>query len=145
MTIPLSLAIISGLLVRIGDEKYIVPLSSIHATIQVEKEAVKSIQGNRIIMFRDKVLPLLYASELLNVSSAHGDEDKKVTVIVIEKAGKPLGLVVDSFESKQDIVLKRIDKVGYGPIANAPTEATILSDGRVALILDTTQLEARKV
>jgi two-component system chemotaxis sensor kinase CheA len=144
MTIPLSLAIIGGLLVKVANERYIVPLSRVMATIQVDRGEVKSIQESRIIIFRDKVLPLIYASEILNTQELPPDDEKKLTIIVIEKGGKPIGLVVDSFESKQDIVLKHIDRIGYSSSSNTPTDATILSDGKIALVLDSAQLEVRR-
>ncbi|MEW6604444.1 MAG: chemotaxis protein CheA [Thermoproteota archaeon] len=147
LTIPLSLAIIGGLLVRIGNEKYIIPLSGVLSTIQLDQSEVQRIHGKPMMMFRGQVVPLVYGSEVLNVSKAiekGQGMSEKTTVIVVEKGGKPLGLVVDSFESKQDIVLKHIDRIGYNS-ANVPTDATILSDGKVALILDSTQLDAKKV
>lgn len=148
MIIPLSLAIIGGLLVKIGPEKYIVPISSVLSTIQIEQNEIKRIHGKPIMMFRDQVVPLVRAAEILDVpktsTSAAEGTDEKLTIIMIEKAGRPLGLIVDSFESKQDVVLKHIDRIGYNSSSNVPSDATILSDGRVALILDSTQLEVRK-
>lgn len=146
LILPLSLAIIGGLLVRMGNEKYIIPLSGVLSTIQLDQSEVQRIHSKPIMMFRGQVVPLVYGSEVLNVPKAteRGQGmSEKMTVIVMEKGGKPFGLVVDSFESKQDIVLKHIDRIGYNS-ANVPTDATILSDGRVALILDATQLEAKK-
>jgi two-component system chemotaxis sensor kinase CheA len=58
----------------------------------------------------------------------------------MDKGGKPLGLIVDSFESKQDVVLKHIDKIGYPQTSTVPSDATILPDGKVALILDPLQI-----
>jgi two-component system chemotaxis sensor kinase CheA len=144
MTIPMSLAIIGGLLVRIGNEKYVIPISSVLSTILVDQDELRKIHDKPIMMFRGQVVPLVYGAEILNVPqkptpSANG----KMTVIMIEKNGKPLGLVVDSFESKQDVVLKHIDRIGYNS-SNVPTDATILSDGKVALIIDLAQLEERK-
>jgi two-component system chemotaxis sensor kinase CheA len=146
LTIPLSLAIIGGLLVRIENEKYIIPLSGVLSTIQLDQSEVKKIHDKPIMMFRDQVVPLVYGTEVLRVTQTLSKElgaDEKIAVIVVEKGGKPVGLVVDSFESRQDIVLKHIDKIGYNS-ANVPTDATILSDGKVALILDSTQLEAKR-
>jgi two-component system chemotaxis sensor kinase CheA len=152
MTIPLSLAIIGGLLVSIGREKYIVPISSVLSTIQIEQDEIKRIHGKPIMMFRSQVVPLVHAADILGVpkvlfspvASAAGGTDEKLTVILMEKAGRPLGLIVDSFESKHDVVLKHIDRIGYGSSSNVPSDATILSDGKVALILDPAQLEAKK-
>jgi two-component system chemotaxis sensor kinase CheA len=146
LTIPLSLAIIGGLLVKIGHEKYIIPISSVLSTIQLDRSEVRNVHGKPIMMFRGQVVSLVRATEVLDVPKALATKDdsgEKLTVIVVEKGGKPLGLVVDSFESKQDIVLKHIDRIGYNS-SNVPTDATILPDGKVALILDSMQLEAKK-
>jgi two-component system chemotaxis sensor kinase CheA len=145
LTIPLSLAIIGGLLVKLGNEKYIIPLSGVMSTIQLDQSEVQRIHGKPIMMFRGHVVPLVYGAEVLCVpqTSTKGQGmGEKITVIVVEKGGKPLGLVVDSFESKQDIVLKHIDKIGYNS-SNVPTDATILSDGKVALIIDSARLETK--
>jgi len=147
LIIPLSLAIIGGLLVKIGHEKYIVPISSVLSTIQIVQTEIKRIHGKPIMMFRGQVVPLVHASEILDIpktSNATKGADEKLTIIMIEKAGRPLGLIVDSFESKQDVVLKHIDRIGYSSSSNVPSDATILSDGRVALILDSAQLEVKK-
>ncbi|AFU57960.1 chemotactic sensor histidine kinase CheA [Candidatus Nitrososphaera gargensis Ga9.2] len=144
MTIPLSLAIIGGLLVKIGNEKYVIQISNVLSTIQIDQDELRRIHGKPVVMFREQVVPLVYGAEVLNVPQTPAqDSHCKMTVIIVEKGGKPLGLVVDSFESKQDIVLKHIDRIGYNS-SNVPTDATILSDGRVALILDLTQLEEKK-
>ncbi len=142
LTLPMSLAIIGGLLVKVGSEKYIVPISTVIATVQVDPSEIRTVHDKPAMMFRNQIVSLANASELLKV---HGDSGPsqmsadKLTVVIIDKAGKPLGLVVDSFESKQDIVLKHIDRIGYSSSA-VPTDATILSDGRVALILDPAHL-----
>ncbi len=152
LTIPLSLAIIGGLLVKVGSEKYVIPLSDVLATIQVDQNQVKTIQGRPVIIFRSKVIPLVHAADVLqtqkspaqiNTDNSTSDNTNKLTVIVAEKAGKPIGMIVDSFESKQDIVIKHIDKTGYDLSSNVPSDATILSDGKVALILDLMQLQMR--
>jgi two-component system chemotaxis sensor kinase CheA len=152
LTIPLSLAIIGGLLVKVGSEKYVIPLSDVLATIQVDQNQVKIIQGRPVIIFRSKVIPLVHAADVLqtqkspaqiNTDNSISDNTNKLTVIVAEKAGKPIGMIVDSFESKQDIVIKHIDKTGYHASSNVPSDATILSDGKVALILDLMQLQMR--
>jgi two-component system chemotaxis sensor kinase CheA len=142
LTIPLSLAIIRGLLVSVGLEKYIVPISSVLATIQIDPSEVKSVHRKPVMMFRGQVVSLVRASALLGVSDKVGKTraSEMLTVVVMDKGGKPLGLVVDSFESKQDVVLKHIDKIGYPQSSTVPSDATILPDGKVALILDPLQI-----
>jgi two-component system chemotaxis sensor kinase CheA len=142
LTIPLSLAIIRGLLVCVGPEKYIVPISSVLATIQIDPSEVKSVHNRPVMMFRGQVVSLVKASTLLGVSEKSGRTRSldMLTVVVMDKGGKPLGLVVDSFESKQDVVLKHIDKLGYPTSSSVPLDATILPNGKVALILDPLQI-----
>ncbi len=142
LTIPLSLAIIRGLLVCVGPEKYIVPISTVLATIQIDPSEVKSVHNKPVMMFRGQVVSLVRASTLLGVSEKIGRtrSSEMLTVVVMDKGGKPLGLVVDSFESKQDVVLKHIDRLGYPPASTVPSDATILPNGKVSLILDPLQI-----
>ena len=131
LTLPLSLAIIGGLLVMVSNEKLVLPLSSISTIIEPDVTEIKSINGKETILVDDTIIPLIRLANVLGISS--NNEGKKIIVVVIRKNGKQYGLVVDSFERKQDIVVKRLD------ISNQFTgfsNATILPDGSVALILD---------
>lgn len=132
LIIPLTLSIIGGLLINVANQKYVLPLSSITTTVNVSRDEIKRIHGKEVITLREKIIPLIYVDETLGYPSKRDSE--KVTVIIVEKLGAAYGLVVDSFDRKQDIVIKPL-----GTTADKTsqfTNATILADGSVALILD---------
>lgn len=137
LTIPLSVSIIGGLLVNVSNQKYVVPLSSIHATIKVPQSNVKSVHGSDVFQLRDEIIPLVKVSKILGLDSTHSEEIDSLTVIIIKKDGRQIGLVVDSLEQKQEIVIKRLQG---STIQETFTNATILPDGKVALILEPTLL-----
>jgi two-component system chemotaxis sensor kinase CheA len=147
MIIPLSLAIIGGLLVTISNEKYVLPLSSVISTMRVDKKDVRIVHGKEVILFREQVVPLLRTGKTLGISQQQqqqadnnndDDDNRYLTVVIVNKNGRPYGLIVDEFESKQEIVVKRLDS-SSAP-SSVSSEATILGDGKVALILDPARL-----
>jgi len=133
LTIPLSLAIIEGLLVTAAEQKYVLPLSTITAILHVENHEIKSVHGTRTIVLRDQVVPVARMSDLLETGTHNNETSERVTVVVVNRAGKPYGLIVDSIERKQEVVIKRLDNTG---VSSKFSNATILADGKVALILD---------
>jgi len=138
LSIPASLAIIGGLLVTIADEKYVLPISSISTTLKISADEIKKVHGRDVLILRDQVIPLIHASNVLGIKNHNGlSHTEKITIIVAEKNGKLYGLVVDSFERKQEIVMKHVD----GSSSSSKfSDATILPDGRVALVLDPAML-----
>ena len=135
MLIPLSLAIIGGLLVTIGNEKYVLPLSSVISTMRVDRKSIKAVHGKEVILFREQVVPLVRTGKTLGLSYNEAQSDY-LTLVIVNRNDRPYGLIVDAFESKQEIVIKRLD----GSSSSASSEATILGDGKVALILDPAKL-----
>ena len=133
LTIPLSLAIIEGLLVTAAEQRYVLPLSTITAILHVEDHEIKSVHGTRTIVLRDQVVPVARMSDLLETRTQNNETSGRVTVVVVNRAGKPYGLIVDSIEKKQEVVIKRLDSTG---VSSKFSNATILADGKVALILD---------
>ncbi|HJW19227.1 MAG TPA: chemotaxis protein CheA [Candidatus Nitrosotalea sp.] len=134
LTIPMSLAIIGGLLVNISDQKYILPLSSISTTITVDKDEIKNVHGHEMITLRDKVVPIIRVAEMLGLVSTLDEKNSQVNIVVVDKDGKSYGLIVDSLEREQEVVIKRL--TGLSNSVNAFSDATILPDGKVALILE---------
>ncbi|MDC8452471.1 MAG: chemotaxis protein CheA [Candidatus Nitrosotalea sp.] len=135
LTIPMSLAIIGGLLVNIAHQKYVLPLSSISTTITVDKNEIKNVHGKEMITLRDKVVPIIRASKLLGlVSTIDETSNSQINIVVVDKDGKSYGLIVDSLEREQEVVIKRLE--GLSNSSNAFSDATILPDGKVALILE---------
>ena len=134
LTIPLSVSIIGGLLINVSGDKYVLPLSSITTTVVVESDQIKSVHGQEAIILRDQVVPLVHVAKLLGITENETFDGERITVVIVDKGGKPYGLVVDSYDRKQEIVIKRLgnDSQSSGLFTNA----TILGDGSVALILD---------
>ena len=134
LTIPLSLAIIGGLLVDVANQKYILPLSSITTTVTVDDAQIMNIHGKEVITLRDHVIPLVRLTDVLGTNSSYKTDTTKVTVVIVDKGGKSYGLVVDSLDREQEVVIKRLN--GITNSSNSFSDATILPDGRVALILE---------
>ncbi len=134
LSIPMSLAIIGGLLVNISDQKYILPLSSISTTITVNKDEIKNVHGHEMITLRDKVVPIIRVSEILGLVPTVDEKNSQINIVVVDKDGKSYGLIVDSLEREQEVVIKRL--TGLSNSVNAFSDATILPDGKVALILE---------
>ena len=132
LTIPLSVSIIGGLLINVSGDKYVLPLSSISTTVVVEQDQIKSIHGQDAIVLREQVVPLVRVAEILGIEQSAPSD--KITVVIVDKGGKPYGLIVDSYDRKQEIVIKRLDNEAHS--SDIFTNATILGDGSVALILD---------
>ncbi|MCC3645715.1 chemotaxis protein CheA [Cytobacillus oceanisediminis] len=131
--LPLTLSIISVMLVEIEKEKYAIPLSSIIETAIIRKEDVLSAHNQKVIDFRGKVVPLLSLKEIFEVpSDTH--EDEFISIVIVRKGEKMAGLVVDSFIGQQEVVLKSLGN--YLTSVFAISGATILGDGQVALIVD---------
>ncbi|BCB03376.1 chemotaxis protein CheA [Bacillus sp. KH172YL63] len=131
--LPLTLSIISVMLVEIEAEKYAIPLSSIIETAIVKKEEVMNAHNQRVIDFRGKVVPLLFLEDVFEVPKEAND-DELYSVVLVRKGEKMAGLVVDSFIGQQEIVLKSLGN--YLNDVFAISGATILGDGQVALIVD---------
>ncbi|MGG0283741.1 chemotaxis protein CheA [Peribacillus butanolivorans] len=131
--LPLTLSIISVMLVEIQKEKYAIPLSSIIETAIIKKEDIMNAHNQQVIDFRGKVLPLLFLKEIFEVP-VHQEEEEFLSVVIVRKGDKLAGLVVDSFIGQLEIVLKSLGN--YLTSAFAISGATILGDGQVALIID---------
>ncbi|AXN40560.1 chemotaxis protein CheA [Peribacillus butanolivorans] len=131
--LPLTLSIISVMLVEIQKEKYAIPLSSIIETAIIKKEDIINAHNQQVIDFRGKVLPLLFLKEIFEVP-VHQEEEEFLSVVIVRKGDKLAGLVVDSFIGQLEIVLKSLGN--YLTSAFAISGATILGDGQVALIID---------
>ncbi|AIE59673.1 chemotaxis protein CheA [Bacillus methanolicus] len=132
--LPLTLSIISVMLVEIKKEKYAIPLSSIIETTIVKKEDILNAHNQKVIDFRGKVVPLLFLKDIFEVPARDEDDDEFHSVVIVRKGDKMAGLVVDSFIGQQEVVLKSLGN--YLTNVFAISGATILGDGQVALIVD---------
>ncbi len=134
--IPLTLAIIQALLVQLSDEIYAIPLSSITEITDINKEDIRNIQGQEIMLYRGKTIPVVRLNQILNIDFKK-DIDEYV-VVVVHKGEKQAGLLVDSLIGQQEIVIKPMGK--YLSNIKYISGATILGNGSISLILDTNSL-----
>ena len=135
--LPLTLAIIQALMVEVGGEKYAIPLGSIQTIEDVEPAEIKYVQAKEVINLRGTVIPLIRLNEVLDNESTK-KPDENLLVIIVKKGDKLAGLVVDELMGQQEIVIKSLGNyINKNKIISG---ATILGDGEIALILDTTAL-----
>ncbi|MFD0680131.1 MULTISPECIES: chemotaxis protein CheW [unclassified Paenibacillus] len=136
--LPLTLSIISAMLIRMGSEKYAIPLSSIVETAAIKQEQIRVVHGNLMVDYRNSVIPLVPLAKLFDVPGAADEFTGETQIVVIRKGERLAALVVDEFIGQQEIVLKTLGK--YFTKLFAVSGATILGDGQVALIIDTNAL-----
>ncbi|MGE7664994.1 chemotaxis protein CheW [Ureibacillus composti] len=132
--LPLTLSIISVMLVEIETEIYAVPLSSIIETSIIKKSDILNAHKQKVIDFRGKIVPLIFLDEIFEVPRQQAIDDEYLSVVIVRKGDKLAGLVVDSFIGQQEIVLKSLGN--YLTNIFAISGATILGNGQVALIVD---------
>lgn len=131
--LPLTLSIISVMLVEVQNEKYAIPLSSIIETYIVKKEDILKSHNQLVIDFRGKIVPLLFLHDILSIPVETNEEDY-LSLVIVRSGDRIAGLVVNSFIGQQEIVLKSLGN--YLNSVYAISGATILGDGQVALIID---------
>lgn len=131
--LPLTLAIIQALMVAVQGEVYAIPLSSVDETTMITKDDIKMVQNQEVMMMRGNVLPI-YRLNVLLETPEKPEEDSDMYVVVVQKAGRQIGLIVDTLIGQQEIVIKSLGKVlgGIPGIAGA----IVAGDGNVRLILD---------
>lgn len=134
IALPLTLAIIDGLVTAVGEERYIVPLTSIVESLRLGAEAVRRIAGGgEVFHFRGEYLPLMRLHRAFGCVDAITEVERGI-VVVIEDDGRRVGLLVDDLLGQQQAVIKSLEK-HYRRVQGV-SGATILSDGSVALIVD---------
>jgi|GEM_PF-650801 len=135
--IPLTLAIIQTLLIKMGKHMFAVPLTSVREIIQVSPADISTIEGFEVIKFRDETIPVLRMNEVFNLKDY--DSSKNLKFLVLATTGvKTVGFLVEELVGEQDVVIK--------PLAEHVCESrgmagsTILGDGTIALVLDVTEV-----
>ncbi|OBR66797.1 chemotaxis protein CheA [Paenibacillus oryzae] len=132
--LPLTLSIISAMLIKLGSEKYAIPLSSIVETGIIQRDKILNVHGNRMIQFRSSIIPLVSLSQVLESPDYDESQEQETEIIVIKKGEKLAAVMVDEFIGQSEIVLKSLGK--YLTNVYGISGATILGDGYVALIID---------
>ena len=139
--LPLTLAIMDGMSVGVGGEVYILPLSSVVESFQVKSDAVNTVgQGAQLVKVRDEYMPVIELEKVFQVPRFDPEKSGDI-MVVIEADGSRVALLVDELLGQQQVVVKNLES-NYRKVPNI-SGATILGDGKVALILDTGALVRR--
>jgi len=136
--LPLTLAIIAGLLIRVGDEVYSIPITSVIESHRVKPDEINRIDNYEVFNVRDEVYSLLRLNRLFGITSAETDDDGYNYIVVVGTEEKKVGLMVDSLIGEESVVIKPLKD----QFTNSPgiAGASILGDGSVSLIIDVAQL-----
>ena len=136
--LPLTLAIIQGLLIRVGEEVYSIPITSVIESHRVRSEEINRIDSYEVFNVRNEVISLLRLNRLFGVPSAEKGDDDHHYIVIVGTAEKKVGLMVDSLIGEEDVVIKPLKD----QFTNSPgiAGASILGDGSVSLIMDVGQL-----
>ncbi len=134
ISLPLTLAIIQAMMVRVGSEYYALPQSMIEETLRVKKNDIKDVTGQKVLTIRGKVLPMFDMAQILNVNYTNGGSDDNSYVLVATVGDKRFCLAVDELLGQEEIVIKNIN--GIESEECGILGATITGDGRVVLIID---------
>ncbi|WP_319477339.1 chemotaxis protein CheA [Marispirochaeta aestuarii] len=134
--LPLTLAIIQGLLVQVGEEIYAIPITSVIDSHRIRPEEIKMIDNYEVFNVREDVISLLRLNRLFKIQTSEQREYQ--FVVIVGSGDKKMGLMVDTLIGEEDVVIKPL-RDSY---TNAPgiAGATILGDGTVSLIIDVSQL-----
>ncbi|MCL0085234.1 chemotaxis protein CheA [Thermodesulfovibrionales bacterium] len=136
ISLPLTLATLHVIMVRVGDEHYAIPQSAVEETLRVKKDAIKNVTGQRVLTIRGRVLPMIGMSEFLGLQKVPDIDyiNNHNYVLVVISGSKRLCISVDEVIGQEEVVIKAIN--GVEAEESGILGATITGDGRVVLILD---------
>nr|MCU0619313.1 chemotaxis protein CheA [Gemmatimonadaceae bacterium]MCU0627370.1 chemotaxis protein CheA [Gemmatimonadaceae bacterium] len=136
--LPLTLAVTDGMLVRVGSERYIVPITNIHMTFRPERAMLQTVTGRgEVVMLRGEVMPILRVHEVMGVTDATTDPCEALLMVVAD-GDRRTALLVDELLGQQQVVAKSLGEQ-LGSVAGIAGGA-ILGDGRVGIILDVAEM-----
>lgn len=135
LTLPLTLAIIDALMVKVGKDVYAIPLDAVSETTKIETERLSEVNHRKALTLRGEVLGIVELSELLGVPS-NTQNREILPVVIIHDNDRRLGVVVDRLLERQEIVIKPLGQYLNGFEIRGISGATIMGDGSVVLILD---------
>lgn len=146
LRLPISMAIIHALLIRVNHEVYAIPLHHVSETIKINTSLIKQRHHHEMIPFRNSALPLIHLKDILSPTAPEQaldttDTDNMLYIVVCENHHQTFGLVIDQLIGEQEIVIKNIEPAIHS--LNLFSGATILGNGHVAFILDITALVAK--
>ena len=139
LALPLTLAVMDGMVIKVGKQTYVMPLSAIVECLRPARADISNLIGTRgMLQLRGEFVPLVNLGDLLDIGSLAGDGGESVVIITDAGEGTRFGLVVDELCGHQQVVIKSIEE-SYGSVPGIAA-ATILGNGRVAFILDVEKL-----
>jgi two-component system chemotaxis sensor kinase CheA len=134
LKLPLTMAIIDGLVVGVGKERYIIPIFAVREMLRPTKEMISTVEGRaEVLMVRNNLLPVVRLYERFGVEPRSKEASESVFVVT-EQDGRPFCLMVDELLGKQEVVIKSLGKM-FQQVSGVAGGA-ILGDGRIGLILD---------
>ncbi|MFO8062507.1 MAG: chemotaxis protein CheA [bacterium] len=139
MKVPLTLAIIKSLIVRVEDERYIVPLTHVTETIDIVAGRIQSIMGREVFVLRETVIPIIRLSETFNIEidedkDKNENEDKKISLVIVHMDDSEFAMLIEEFVEQTEIVVKPLKGLLSG--IKGLAGVTILNDGIPAFIID---------
>jgi two-component system chemotaxis sensor kinase CheA len=141
LTLPLTLAVLDGMIIRVGDEFYIIPITSIVESLRPDSASVHELpSGGDVLSIRGGFINLVHLAKLFGIQPKSERSDDRLIVVVETGASGPIGLVVDELVGQQQVVIKSLES-NYRRVEGV-AGATILGNGMVALILDVDGIHA---
>jgi two-component system chemotaxis sensor kinase CheA len=138
VSLPLTLAILDGMIVRVGTENFIIPITSIIETLRPKTDEVRRVEGHSdVINVRGEFVPIVYLHRVFHIQSAEQDPSKAL-IVLVESGRQKMGVVVDELIGQQQVVVKSLE-ANTDPVKGV-SGATILGDGMVSLILEINDL-----
>ena len=137
--LPLTLAIVDGMCVSVGDQIFVIPLLNVIESFQPTKSQVKTLGNDKVLWIRDQYWPLVSLTQLMQVDEGITEPTKGI-VVLLESSKKRYGVLVDSLVGQQQVVIKSLEQ-HYKKVAGI-AGATIMGDGKVAMILDADSVAA---
>jgi two-component system chemotaxis sensor kinase CheA len=139
LALPLTLAVMDGMVIKVTRETYVLPMSAIVECLRPSRSDIHNLIGGRgLLQLRGNLVPVVHLSDLLSMESGVTDSDERVVIIADAGDGSLLGIIVDELCGHQQVVVKSMEE-SYGAVPGV-AGATILGNGRVALILDVEKL-----
>jgi two-component system, chemotaxis family, sensor kinase CheA len=133
LSFPLTLAIIPAIMIKVSNEMYSIPLPDVIETIKITRPDITTIESREVVNLRGEILSLLRLNEFIGIKSTL-PSDSKIPVVIVGYGNRKIGIIVDSLEGKQEIVIKSLEE-NYTNIEGL-SGASILGDGSICLILD---------
>ena len=139
LALPLTLAVMDGMVIKVSHETYVLPMSAIVECLRPSRSDIHNLVGGRgLLQLRGNLVPVVHLSDLLDMGVDNSESDERVVIIADAGDGTRLGIIVDELLGHQQVVVKSMEE-SYGAVPGV-AGATILGNGRVALILDVEKL-----